>query len=60
MPELASMMTVAELEAKMQTELEPAVSVPAQKSETTRKTIIEQTISESEMVAGTLRGWLRE
>ncbi len=60
MPQIESMMTVAELEAKMQTELEPAANVPAHKIETVRKSIVEQTISESEMVAGTLRGWLRE
>ncbi len=60
MPEIESMMTVAELEAKMQTELDSAVNIPAQKIELVKKNLVEQTIRESDVVVGTLRSWLRD
>jgi flagellar M-ring protein FliF len=62
-PELEPMMTVAELEAKMDgtilgtEEFEEDEKV---KIETVRKALIDQTIREPEMVVSTLRGWLRE
>ena len=62
--ELEPMMTVAEMEAKMNGDAaasarQEAKNVTSQ-IETVRKTLIEQTIREPEMVASTLRGWLRE
>lgn len=63
LPELEPMMTVAELEAKMDgvslEQEEPEEDLKAQ-IETVRKTLIAQTIREPEMVVSTLRGWLRE
>lgn len=62
--EIEPMMTVAELEAQMdgisiiddeENERDEKVKI-----ETVRQTLIEQTMREPEMVAGTLRGWLRE
>lgn len=54
------LMTVAELEAKMQTEESLQISQAANKLEVVRKNIVEQSIKDSEVVVGTLRGWLRE
>lgn len=60
----AAMMTVAELEAQMDgndlSKPETAVEDLKERLETVRKTLIEQTIREPEVVASTLRGWLRE
>ncbi len=58
--EAQPLMTVAELEAKMQTEESLQVSQTANKLEVVRKNIVEQSIKDSEVVVGTLRGWLRE
>lgn len=63
LPELEPMMTVAELEAKMDgvslEQEEPEEDLKEQ-IEAVRKTLIAQTIREPEMVVSTLRGWLRE
>ncbi len=62
-PELKPMMTVAELEAKMDgkiLEREEFGEPEKVKIETVRKALIDQTIREPEMVVNTLRGWLRE
>lgn len=62
-PELEPMMTVAELEAKMDgvgLENEGTEGNLKAQIETVRKTLIAQTIREPEMVVSTLRGWLRE
>lgn len=62
-PELEPMMTVAELEAKMDgvtLENEETEEDLKAQIETVRKTLIAQTIREPEMVVSTLRGWLRE
>jgi flagellar M-ring protein FliF len=56
--EIKSMMTVAELEAQM--DKSPAVNQGRERNEAIRKQIAEQTMSDTETVAGTLRGWLRE
>ncbi len=59
--ELEPMMTVAELEAKMDgNEVSNNVEDQTLQIETVRKTLIAQTIREPEMVVSTLRGWLRE
>ncbi len=50
-------MTVAELEAKMRGE---TAETTAPNMETVRTKLIEQAMIEPELVAGTLRGWLRE
>ncbi len=63
LPELEPMMTVAELEAKMQAELEKevtTVNAHAQHAESIKKSITEQTLKDPEAVVSTLRGWLRE
>lgn len=63
LPELEPMMTVAELEAKMQTEIETEVAVVnshAQRTEAVKKMLTEQTLKDPENVVSTLRGWLRE
>ncbi len=52
-------MTVAEIEAKMRNE-NVEHEQPAQNIETVRTKLIEQALIEPELVAGTLRGWLRE
>jgi flagellar M-ring protein FliF len=53
------MMTVAELEAQMGSGDTP-VNQGRERAESIRKQIAEKTISDTETVAGTLRGWLRE
>ena len=63
LPELEPMMTVAELEAKMQNELEnevTTVNAHVHHAESIKKTITEQTLKDPEAVVSTLRGWLRE
>ena len=60
MPELTQMMTVAELEAQMQTGDEPRSSKRVERVETIRKQIAAQTISDTETVVSTMRGWLGE
>lgn len=63
LPQLEPMMTVAELEAKMQAELEKevtTVNAHAKHAESIKKTITEQTLKDPEAVVSTLRGWLRE
>ncbi len=56
-----SMMTVAELEAQMRTgDPSNAISHTAQRAESIRKSLVDQTLAQPDLVAGTLRGWLRE
>ncbi len=56
-----SMMTVAELEAQMRAENPSnAISHTAQRVESIRKNLVDQTLTQPELVAGTLRGWLRD
>ncbi|MEZ5425390.1 MAG: flagellar basal-body MS-ring/collar protein FliF [Pyrinomonadaceae bacterium] len=60
-PELEPMMTVAEMEAQMDGKtLSPDPNETARQIEAVRKTLIEQTIKEPEIVVSTLRSWLRE
>lgn len=58
--EIKPMMTVAELEAQMAGGQSALVNKERERNETIRKQIAEQTMSDTETVAGTLRGWLRE
>lgn len=53
-----SMMTVAELEAQM--DGEGPINKERERNETIRRQIAEKTMSDTETVASTLRGWLRE
>jgi flagellar M-ring protein FliF len=56
-----SMMTVAELEAQMRSgNPSNAISENAQRAESIRKSLVDQTLHQPDLVAGTLRGWLRE
>jgi flagellar M-ring protein FliF len=56
-----SMMTVAELEAQMRSgDPSNAISHTAQRAESIRKSLVDQTLAQPDLVAGTLRGWLRE
>jgi flagellar M-ring protein FliF len=56
-----SMMTVAELEAQMQSgNPANAISHSAQRVESIRKNLMDQTLTQPDLVAGTLRGWLRD
>jgi flagellar M-ring protein FliF len=56
-----SMMTVAELEAQMRSgDPSGAISQTAQRAESIRKSLVDQTLAQPDLVAGTLRGWLRE
>ncbi len=56
-----SMMTVAELEAQMRSgDPSSAISHTAQRAESIRKSLVDQTLAQPDLVAGTLRGWLRE
>lgn len=55
-----SLMTVAELEAQMRNENPAnAISHTAHRAESIRKNLVDQTLSQPELVAGTLRGWIR-
>ncbi len=59
----APMMTVAELEAKMQAEVAsatPPLSKEAQRAQTVRKIVAEETMTNPDTVASTLRTWLQE
>jgi len=67
MPELTPMMTVAELEAQMNSEenetaLEETaiINKEIERVEAIKKQIAAQTIDDTETVVSTLRGWLRE
>ncbi len=60
MPELAPMMTVAELEAQMQTTGESEANKEIERVEAIRNHVVAQTINDTETVVSTLRGWLRE
>jgi flagellar M-ring protein FliF len=56
-----SMMTVAELEAQMRSgDPSSAISHTAHRAESIRKSLVDQTLAQPDLVAGTLRGWLRE
>ena len=56
-----SMMTVAELEQQMRTgDPASAISHTAHRAESIRKSLVDQTLAQPDLVAGTLRGWLRE
>ncbi len=61
--ENAPMMTVAEMEANMKAELEKT-SVPlsqeAQRAQSMKTMISEETLNNPELVAGTIRSWLQE
>jgi flagellar M-ring protein FliF len=55
------MMTVAELESKMDSELgDMHVSKDAERAEKIKKLVAEQTMNNPEVVVNTLRGWLKE
>jgi flagellar M-ring protein FliF len=55
------MLTVAELESQMQSDLEnTAVSKDVMRAQTLKKLVAEQTLNNPEMVVNTLRGWLKE
>ena len=54
------MMTVAELESKMQSDLQNNVNQEAIRAETLKKLVAEQTLNNPEVVVNTLRGWLKE
>ncbi len=63
MPALGTSTTVAELEAKLnQTNLDPnnPASSPEGQLNTVKKMLMDQTPEESDVVVGTLRGWLHE
>jgi flagellar M-ring protein FliF len=59
-----TMMTVAEMEAQMHSGSlggdASHISHTAQRAESIRKNLVDQTLAQPELVAGTLRGWLRE
>lgn len=64
-PELTPMMTVAELEAQMDSKEEEIeevspLSKEIERIEAIKKQIAEQTITDTDSVVSTLRGWLRE
>jgi flagellar M-ring protein FliF len=59
MPNGQQMMTVAEMEAQMH-DSSSSMNPAAQRAESIRKGLVDQTLMQPELVAGTLRGWIRE
>lgn len=60
MPDLTQMMTVSELEARMDEGNRPISNEKSERVETIRKQIASQTMTDTETVVSTMRGWLRE
>ena len=60
LPEITPMMTVAELEARLQGEENSETTDEIERVEAIKKQVTEQTLREPEVVVSTLRGWLRE
>lgn len=58
--EMKSMMTVGELQAQMDAGLDPKTALKAERVEKIRKQLVEQTLSDTDMVVSTMRGWLGE
>ncbi|MFM9904725.1 MAG: flagellar basal-body MS-ring/collar protein FliF [Pyrinomonadaceae bacterium] len=58
--DLTQMMTVSEMEAQMNVNGEPALNRETERVETIRKQIAAQTLTDTETVVSTMRGWLRE
>jgi hypothetical protein len=54
------MPTVSEMEAQINAYDEPAFSPESERVETIRKQIAAQTLSDTDTVVSTMRGWLRE
>ncbi len=62
-PAIASLGTVAEMEAKMLADLEnsaSALSQEAQRTQSMKKMIADESLNNPEVVVSTLRGWLQE
>lgn len=59
MPEISSMMTVSELEAKMDAGT-PRLAEKVERVEKIRKQLVDQTLTDTDMVVNTMRGWLGE
>lgn len=59
MPELNSIMTVSELEAKMDAGT-PRLVEKVERVEKIRKQLVDQTLTDTDMVVNTMRGWLGE
>lgn len=58
--EMKSMMTVGELQAQMSGGYDPRLAQNADRVETMRKQLVEQTMTDTDMVVSTMRGWLAE
>lgn len=58
--EMKPMMTVGEMQAQMSGAFDPRLAQNAERVESMRKQLVEQTLTETDMVVSTMRGWLAE